>query len=113
MQADPLERANEALPLSLDPGQQEGGRASSDGEADARPNKAMNGSANGVSQTSKSQQGRLARHHIADQDHDKIDKVILTEAYTSKAYLVLDFFQDPCMSQHLSKGGHFSQPGWG
>ena len=73
----------------------------------------MNGEASGVSQTSKSQQGRLARHHIADQDHDKIDKVIVTEAYTSKAYLVLDFFQDPCMSQHLSKGGHFSQPGWG
>jgi hypothetical protein len=52
----------------------------------------MNGEDSGVSQTSKSQQGRLARHHIADQDHDKIDKVIVTEAYTSKAYLGIGFF---------------------
>src|ERR1700731_390650 len=36
VQADPPERVNEALPRWLDPGPQESGRASSDGEADAR-----------------------------------------------------------------------------
>jgi len=61
----------------------------------------------------KSQQGRLARHHIADQDHDKIDKVIVSKACAGKADVHLDRFEQPQMRQNLSECSHFSQPGWG
>ena len=61
----------------------------------------------------KSQQGWLARHHIADQDHDKIDKVIVSKACAGKADVHLDRFEQPQMRQNLSECSHFSHPVWG
>jgi hypothetical protein len=58
----------------------------------------------------KGQQGWLAGHRIANQDHDKIDEVILSKARTGEPHLLLDLFQDPRMREDLSKGCHFSQP---
>ncbi len=43
----------------------------------------------------KGEHGGFAGHRIADQDHDKIDEVVLTKARTGEPHLFLDLFQDP------------------
>ena len=61
----------------------------------------------------KGQQGGFARNCIADEHHDKIDEVIVTKARAGKPDSLLDGFEQTQMSENLSEGGHFSQPGRG
>ncbi len=55
----------------------------------------------------------FARKNITDQHDNKIDEVVVAKACTSKAHLTLDGFQRAFMAKNLSKGRHFSHPGWG
>jgi hypothetical protein len=49
---------------------------------------------------------------VRQKEYNKIDEIVLTKAGTSEAHLVLDGLENPLMSEHLSKGRHFSHPGW-
>ena len=49
---------------------------------------------------------------IADENHHKINGVILAKAGASKPDVLLDRIEHTQMGQNLSESSHFSQPGW-
>ncbi len=55
----------------------------------------------------------FAGDRIADQNHHKIEEVVLPKARTGEAHLLLNLFQGSRMLQNLSKGGDFSHPARG
>jgi hypothetical protein len=57
-------------------------------------------------------QGGFATEGITDEHHDKIDGVIGPKARAGKPDVFLDGFEETQMTQDLSEGSHFSQPGW-
>jgi hypothetical protein len=54
----------------------------------------------------KSQQRRFVRKSIAEQHGDKIDEIVMAKAGAGKAHPILDRFQNPLMSEDLSKSNH-------
>ncbi len=55
-------------------------------------------------------QRRFPTHCIANEDDEKVNRVILTKPNTGKLHTLLDGIQNAKLSEHMGNNGYLTQP---
>jgi hypothetical protein len=55
-------------------------------------------------------QGGFSTHRVSNEDHNKVNRVVVTKSGAGKPHTLLDGIQNAILREHMSKNGYFTKP---